>query len=246
MQYPNGNNWSALKSEIICNGEDKIKLSNIPCGKLKLPSGKLIVCDPFAGMSKSENSFIQIPPGEYEVIVTLADVSPNLDGSHIREAYASLIIDANASENSRKFLELSQSGVPSNQPLNSGEFFGYGVDAGTSCFADAETIEQDMPDQETWYEGLFESDDTNCWFNQMDDDKLIRNGIANIPLPMNNGNNLILFHSGWGDGFYPVVGSYDSNGVLIAVHTDFFVVQSPEDDEEKNSPIDKPWWKFWA
>ncbi|MGF1845261.1 DUF4241 domain-containing protein [Vibrio clamense] len=246
MQYPNGSKWSALKSEVICDGDDKVELSTIPCGKLKLPSGKLIVCDPFTGLSKSNNIFIQIIPGEYEVIVTLADVSPNLDGSHVREAYASLIIDANASENSRKLLELSLSGEPSNRPLNSGEFFGYGVDAGTSCFADAETIEQDMPVQESWYEGLFENSDSNCWFDQMDDEKLIRNGIANILLPKDNGNNLILFHSGWGDGFYPVVGSYDLNGVLIAVHTDFFVVQSPEDDEETNSSIKKPWWKFWA
>jgi len=246
MQYPNGNKWSALKSEVICNGEDKIELSTVPCGKLKLPSGKLIVCDPFAGMSKAENSFINIPPGEYEVIVTLADVSPNLDGSHFREAYASLIIDSSASESSREFLELTQNGEQSNQPLKDDEFFGYGVDAGTSCFADAETIEQDMPDQDTWYEGLFEHDGGNSWFNQMDDDKLIRNGIANIPLSMNNGNNLILFHSGWGDGFYPVVGSYDSSGRVIAVHTDFYVVHSPEDDEETNSLIEKPWWKFWA
>ena len=245
MQYPNEINWSALKSEIISNGEKKIKLTPISCGKLNLSSGKLIVCDPFARMNKSDNAFVKIQAGEYEVIVTLADVSPNLDGSHFREAYASLIIDENAIEAYRECIELTKSGEPSKQPLNNGEFYGYGVDAGTACFADAEAIDLYMPPEETWYEGLFENNDSNCWFEQMDNENLIRNGIANIPLPLNKDENLILFHSGWGDGVCPVVGGYDSNGKLIAIHTDFFVMLAPESDEKSNEPILKPWWKFW-
>lgn len=246
MQYPNGMKWSALKSDVISNGEDSIKLDTISCGKLTLSSGKLMVCDPFTGMSKSDNSFIKVPPGEYEVIVTLADVSSNLDGTHIREAYASLIIDQNSLEHSRKFIELTKNGKASNQPLKNDEFYGYSVDTGTSCFADAETINQYMPDEETWYEGLFENNDSHCWFDQMDDETLIRNGIANISLPLNDDSNLILFHSGWGDGVYPIVGGYDSSGRLIAVHTDFFVVRSLEDDEITDNSIATPWWNFWS
>ena len=92
---------------------------------------------------------------------------------------------------------------------------------------------------------FYENNDSNCWFEQMDNENLIRNGIANIPLPLNKDENLILFHSGWGDGVYPVVGGYDSNGKLIAIHTDFFVMLAPESDEKSNEPILKPWWKFW-
>lgn len=40
-----------------------------------------------------------------------------------------------------------------------------------------------------------------------------------------DGENLILFHSGWGDGCYPVVGSFDSSGRLVAAHIDFFVIK---------------------
>jgi hypothetical protein len=39
-----------------------------------------------------------------------------------------------------------------------------------------------------------------------------------------NGENLILFHSGWGDGLYPIVGSFDQTGKLLAAHIDFFVI----------------------
>ena len=138
MTYPNGAEWSALKTGVILNEGKNIKLSAVSCGKLKLPSGKLIVCDPFAGMRKSGNHFVKVPPGDYEVVVTLADVSADLDGSHFREAYASLIIDSASFETSRKFLEPTKDGRPTNQALNVGEFWGYGVDAGTSCFSDAE------------------------------------------------------------------------------------------------------------
>jgi hypothetical protein len=55
--------------------------------------------------------------------------------------------------------------------------------------------------------------------------KHIRAGLANIPLPLaTDGANLILSHSGWGDGFYPVIGGYDVDGRLIAVHIDLLVL----------------------
>ncbi len=65
----------------------------------------------------------------------------------------------------------------------------------------------------------------------MDNSSHIRNGIANIKLPNSkHGNNLVLFHSGWGDGFYPVIGGYDDKGNLVAIHIDFFVVSNPEEE----------------
>lgn len=37
-----------------------------------------------------------------------------------------------------------------------------------------------------------------------------------------NGENIIIIHSGWGDGNYLVVGSFDANHQLLTVHIDFF------------------------
>lgn len=42
---------------------------------------------------------------------------------------------------------------------------------------------------------------------------------------LKNGENLILFHSGWGDGVYPVIGSFNSIGHLLAAHIDFLVLK---------------------
>lgn len=245
-RWPNKNDWVALSNDIVVRDDVKCQLSTISCGKLKMPSGQLIVCDPFAAMSKAGNAFTQIPAGAYDVIVTLADVSPNLDGSHIREAYSSLILDDSSPEVRREFLHLTLDGKSGSEAVKDNEFFGFGVDAGTACFVDAKAILEGMPEPEEWYSGLFENEDENSWFNQMDNPDLIRPGLANIELPHSKEeNNLILFHSGWGDGYYPVIGGYNQQNKLVAVHIDFFVVSGPDEQQEEVLPTSKPWWKLW-
>lgn len=230
MKWPNNKSWSALSNTLVAVDNGEYLLSTIDCGKLKVPSGNLVCCDPFACMEKTGNSFVKIPSGEYQVVVTLADVSQAHDGSHVREAYASLILSDAADEVTRKCLQPTADGIPTSERLEDGEFFGFGVDAGTACFVDAESLQEGMPDSDDWYEELFENEDDNCWFNVMDNPEHIRDGIANIELPESScNNNLILFHSGWGDGFYPVVGGFDANNNLVAVHIDFFVASNPEE-----------------
>ena len=246
MAYPNSTDWFALQEGIVETSEGKFKLTKITCGELKIPSGQLVVCDPFAGLSKTGNAYVSVAPGQYEVVVTLADVSEQFDGSHFREAYATLVLVPNAIECERKLLR-AEANAQADQSLQPSEYYGYPVDAGTSCFTDAQAIAADMPPEEEWFEGLFENDDPDSWFNQMDDPSNIRRGLANITLP-NSSNNLVLFHSGWGDGVYPIVGGFDAAGQLIAVHTDFHVVSLPEEQEDEPQKKDektKTWWQFW-
>jgi len=249
MKWPNNAEWSALTERLIGLDGQKYLLSKVLCGMLKLPSGKLVCCDPFAAMSKTENSFVQVPTGEFEAIVTLADVSLELDRSHYREAYASIIFDESKKEVSRKILELTVDGKPGGEQLQDGEYYGFGVDAGTACFVDAESLIEGMPDEDTWFDELFDCAGEKCWFELMDDPNYIHDGIANIELPLTKEkNNLVLFHSGWGDGIYPVIGGYDTSGNLIAVHIDFFVIPDPSLEEEElinDKDCNKPWWKFW-
>jgi len=249
MMWPNNAEWGALTQRLLEVDGKRYLLTKVSCGTLKLPSGKLVCCDPFTGMNKNENPFINVPTGEFIVVVTLADVSPELDGSHYREAYASIIFDENAQEMHRKSLTPAIAGEQSEEVLNEGEFIGFSVDAGTACFVDAESLKEGMPDEDSWFDDLFDCSEEKCWFELMDDPKHIREGIANIELPTSKqNNNLILFHSGWGDGTYPVIGGYDASGNLIAVHIDFFVIPDPSFEEEEITPdkrSDKPWWKLW-
>lgn len=219
MAYPNDNYWKALADgEEIKIRDTPYLLSVADCGELVLPTGLLAVCDPFAMMQVSGNPAIQLPPGRYPVKVTLADVSGLRDGSHIREAYASLILSDEPEETRREM------------PLLNTTYNAFGVDAGTVCFVDEGALAGGMlPDD--WYDSVFDDGTEASWFSRMDNSQEIREGIANVPLPLaRNGENLILFHSGWGDGAYGVVGSYDSSGHLTAVHIDFGVVSGPEED----------------
>ena len=236
--WPNNAAWSALKDETIHVDDRDVKMITVNCGKLKVPSGRLICADPFVEMS-ANGRFVVIPPGEYDVIVTVADVSAELDGSHLREAYATLVIDPASVEVSRKCLDM-QEGEDSNPPVipnptsdkGPDDCDGFGVDAGTACFVDREAVQEGMPDPSTWYDEVFSgvvNEGEVSWFDQMDDPELIQKGIANITMPKTQvGNNIVIFHSGWGDGFYPVVGGFDKDNKLISVHIDFFVV--PVDD----------------
>ena len=196
-----------------------------------MPSGHLVACDPFAAMDAKNNAFIRVTKGRHPVTVTLVDVSENQNQPNVREAYASIYLQK-GEEAYRKAIPLAVDDKNRAEP-QADEFQGFFVDAGTACFVDAWSVENCMPDSSTWYNELFENSSPNCWFNRMDDPNHIRNGIANITLPLaKKGENLILFHSGWGDGTYPLVGSFDRANNLLAVHIDFFVV-SPAPDTTK-------------
>ena len=215
LSYPNNGYWKALADgEEIQVNDTPYVLSVVDCGEIVLPTGLLAVCDPFAMMQVSGNPTVQLRPGKYPVKVTLADVSGLRDGSHMREAYASIV------------LKMEQRSVQRELPLV------FGVDAGTACFVDEGALASAMPPEDQWAD-MFDDGSQSSWFSRMDDPNEIRAGLANIALPLaKNGENILIIHSGWGDGHYGLVGSYDSSDNLTAVHIDFNVVGAPEEDDD--------------
>jgi Protein of unknown function (DUF4241) len=226
LPYPNVDFWSALHDgRRVPVGEGKhYVLSIVDCGFLHMPTGRLVACDPFAGLQETGNRSFEVHPGRYRVLVTLADVSDANDNSHIREAYATLMLDETAIEATRRIITPSGAAACPPEMDDDGTYHGFPVDAGTACFVDQGAIEALMPDGD-WYENIFDDGTPNSWFARMDDPNHIRDGIANIPLPLaSQGENIIIFHSGWGDGLYPVVGGYDGSDRLVRMHIDFLVV----------------------
>lgn len=197
-------------------------------GILRVPSGTLGAADPFVALDLPLT--VQIPPGDYPVAVTIADVSSEQDGSHLREAYLSLILsDAPAAS-------IEPVHGPDGPPEN-GSYFGVAVDAGTVAFFDAAAVETSMPgDGDDWYDEVFNTGEPGSWFDIMDAETPLRPGAANIEMPLATaGENVVLAHSGWGDGVYPVVQTLDAEGRLTGVHIDLQVVTTPpaESDEAR-------------
>lgn len=201
-------------------------------GELKVLSGRLEASDPFVNLG--EGLVVTIPPGTYPVRVTVADVSEEQDGSHLRESYLSVML-AEGTATRVEYL-VPDGATP---PADPEEFYGVGVDAGTVGFADAEAVARYMPEGDRYSE-FFDNGREDSWFALMDSAEHCIPGCANIVLPAApDGENLVLAHSGWGDGFYPVLGSYDAEGRLLAVHIDLFV-EEPEESTGSSAPKPGP------
>ena len=217
MSWLNMPNWRALQMGQHIIGEEPHDLSVVDCGDLVLLSGRLVAADPFVTLER-QNPYYAVPAGTYPVRVTI-------DETLEREMYVSLILSSSP-EVERRFLTPFKPGGEPYPPAEDDEsFYGVSVDAGTVCFVDDEAVQQHMPvDEATWGDDLFENDTAESWFNLMDNPAHIRAGLANILLPgATDGANIIISHSGWGDGFYPVVGGYDAQGSLVAVHIDLLI-----------------------
>jgi Protein of unknown function (DUF4241) len=51
---------------------------------------------------------------------------------------------------------------------------------------------------------------------------------VNLALPdAPEGENVVAVNSGWGDGYYAVVGGYDANGRLAVVQVEFSLIPDP-------------------
>ena len=204
----------------------------VPLGMLEVPSGLLEASDPFVTLG--EGPVLDVGPGSYEAFVTVADVSEEQDGSHEREAYLSIVL--------RDGVVTSLGTVSLEEDAEPDSYWGVAVDAGTVAFVDHEAVEGCMPATEagdTWYEDVFETGNDDSWFALMDSEKHYESGMANIVMPLaTQGENVVLTHSGWGDGFYPVIVTSDSEGNILGVHIDLLVVgpvDVEEDDEEDDS-----------
>ena len=205
--------WRALRpGTVVVDGEPH-NIEVVDCGELSLPSGRLVAADPFVTLTR-ENDYYTVPPGRYPVRVTV-------DETLGREMYVSLLLGAAPEESRASLIPYRPDGQPY-PALEPGEEYGIPVDAGTVCLVDGEAVRRGMPEAESdWYETVFENDSADCWFSQMDASAPLPAGLANIRLPLaTDGANIIISHSGWGDGFYPVIGGYDAQGRLVAVHID--------------------------
>src|SRR5690606_13765337 len=125
---------------------------------------------------------VGVPPGSYPAFVTVADVSEERDGSHLREAYLSLVVSDGGPV--AEVRGVTREGA---EPAGDDEHYGVGVDAGTVGFADAEALTRCMPpedDSTDWYDTLFDSGEPTSWFELMDSAEHYREGSANITMPL--------------------------------------------------------------
>lgn len=205
--------------------------SVVELGLVHVPSGRLEACDPFAGLG--DGLVFAVPPGSYPVRITVADVSPEQDGSHPRETYLSVVL---ADGEVASVAEI----VPEGRdplPAGSAQAYGIPVDGGAVGFVDREAAERywETPEAE-------EQENAFVWPDEIESPDNLREGSATIDLAgSTHGENLVMTGSGWGDGLYVVLGSYDATGTLLGLHIDLEVDErSGEDDAEGAEASEHP------
>ena len=213
--------WLALRpGPVVVDGEEHA-ITVIDCGKLAVPSGRLLVADPFASLARV-SAWYPVEPGRYPVRLTW-------DATLRRAMYVSLVL-ASAPDVRRAPLIPRDPDGQKFPERAADDPYGVIADAGAVCLVDADALRRGMPrDEAAWRTVIFDPEDGDggaSWLNQLDLPTPLPSGMASIPLPLEESTSVFLCYSGWGDGYYPILGGYDAADRLVAVHINLLLLES--------------------
>ncbi len=187
------------------NGE-MYRLYTKEIGALKIIEGKIIACDPFL-YDKDLPFDVSFPKGNFPVQLAIAKIATDE-----RVAFSRIKFSEELPVSWAMALVAGQK----LQDLKKDEIYGYGVDAGTGAFMDisgAKELKRFMAEKDDNYDVLINLMDksyqhTRSWLNWE-----------------SNQVNVMMFSSGYGDGFYASYIGYDKNGHICRLVTDFGVLE---------------------
>jgi hypothetical protein len=206
---------TAFASGSLRVDDELLQFESVELGVLEITSGYIGASDPLVDPCP-DGFTLKVPAGTHPVRVAIAKL-PNGDE---RIAFARIDFDRSATVYRWEMAVIQDQDVAQ---LKQDEFFGYGVDAGTGCFMDAETgllLEARMDQDDEYFEEIIESMDktykhTRSW--------------ANFRPSSDSTLNVICFSSGWGDGSYPSFFGFGADGEIAALVTDFLVTDNSDD-----------------
>ncbi|WP_295793195.1 DUF4241 domain-containing protein [Mucilaginibacter sp.] len=174
-------------------------------GELNIPTGKIIVGDPLVTIYNSDPLKKEIKPGKYPVIVCIAKTGKSGD------RYA--VVKLEVSKNKAVKWELALTAKQHLEDLKGDQIFGFAVDAGLGCFVDVQT--RDFFNQ--YNDSFTKKDKTWNVYDEVLAAEFKKNALdpkdpndagdwVNFYLPTKPALNIIMFQSGFGDGFTPRFG----------------------------------------
>jgi hypothetical protein len=191
---------------------EKIPFKVVEAGALRLPSGAICAADPFVSLPEAKPFTQTVPAGAFPVRLAVGE----FPSGGARVAFAR--VDFKQAPVARWSMAVVAGQDVAT--LKKDEIFGYGVDAGTGSFFD--------PVAGRAAADLFKADE-NAWEAWQTDGeangpKVIGPYSFLLDLPLGEAN-AIMFHSGWGDGFYASWFGYDADGAVVALVTDFATIE---------------------
>ena len=221
---------------------DGVKILPMEIGKLNLPSGRLVACDPSTVLRGGGEACLPfayaVEPGQYPVTLSVAKGSTPAMG----DRYAAARIKFSENRPVKWLLALRGNENPAGLTRD-GEYFGFQVDASFGCFVDEQgrepylrlcrLLEQHGRDlmadffspqlKESYAKFPRNQREEGDWFNAL--------------IPGDDQINLAVFQTGFGEGVYPCYWGLDEEGEAAQLVADFFVFDptvsvSPKPTEE--------------
>ncbi len=190
-------------------------LESFEVGKIYLPSGKLVACDPV--ITNDMQPFTTVfPKGDFAVLLHKERESNCV-------AYAEIVFSS--SEISDWQLATTEGQLV--KDLAEGEVFGYPVESGMGCFMDADTqnvlneLEQKLyHNKGVDFMGIYEEFFHEHFF----DENGAIDQYAFLKPSDNHPGTIFAFETGYGEGFYASYIAYDKNRVPVKIVTEFIEI----------------------
>lgn len=190
-------------------------LESFEVGKIYLPSGKLVACDPV--ITNDMQPFTTVfPKGDFAVLLHKERESNCV-------AYAEIVFSS--SEISDWQLATTEGQLV--KDLAEGEVFGYPVESGMGCFMDADTqnvlneLEQKLYHSKgVDFMGIYEEFFHEHFF----DENGAIDQYAFLKPSDNHPGTIFAFETGYGEGFYASYIAYDKNRVPVKIVTEFIEI----------------------
>lgn len=209
------------------------ELIEIHVGDLSLPTGRIITADPFFSME--QRPFTRtVEPDKYPVFIYMAEI----DELHHRIAYAK--IKFRPEEATRWVLAITDDLTDEElNDLGEDEFYGFPVESGLACFLDEETNREftakmdamlDKNPESNYYDDVL-AEEFRKYSGKNNFSRELGDWNDHHPNP-DSDNNVIMFSSGWGDGYYPAYWGLNENGDTVELVIDFLINEFDNEDDD--------------
>lgn len=194
-------------------------IETFDAGKINLPTGKIVACDPLITSEMPEFQ-INFPTGEFTVLVHKE-----------RESNCIAYVEICFNDNEIKNWKLATTSGQQIDELKEGEVFGYPVESGMGSFMDIETqeclnhLEKKLFHRKgADFMGIYEE-----FFHQhfFDENGAIDQYAFLKPEPEKEGN-IFAFETGYGEGFYASYIGFNENSEPVKIVTEFIEIQVNE------------------
>ncbi len=203
-------------SEIIAERSMHEQVENVElAGRLNVVSGQIVVTDPLSNPDR-EPLARTIKKGEYPVYLYT-------DTEYSAIGLAELRISGKAPVKWELAVTISEA----DKTLQEGYILGYAVDSGFGCFMDVKAGQAMLQNERELADDL--GDNFTSYFEDvisplMFDEEFPLDFVNHFPYEGEN-ENIIMFRSGHGDGYYASYWGFDANGDVCSLVTTFDVFE---------------------